>query len=133
MGISIVGSLAAHAAVLLSAASSFAQEPGPRPTVPSSSKPQIWTHASGAASSRPSTCRRRLPSRQGRAGYEVRRIDRLYNGEQVYLCAEKGNSSASCIQAPTATCEVPGRPHSHTRDPASLAWSIRNWAPIWAG
>jgi len=125
------------AAVLATASYSHGQEPGRRPEVPIVIQGDPTFDACGAngvVEGLDPSGDGFLAVRSG-PGTKYAEIDRLYNGNQVYLCAEKGKWLGIVYSKQRQDCNVTTawvttQPYT---GPCKSGWVHRNWVRLWAG
>jgi len=68
-------------------------------------------------------------------GLRYRRIDKLYNGEKIYVCGRRGDWLAIVYSRHNSGCGVTSpwvRTLPYT-GPCAVGWTHRRWIEIWAG
>lgn len=137
MHIRISNMLIMASAVMIVPTSSSAQEPGRRPQVPIVIEADLDFDACGANG----IIEGLDPGGdgflavRGGPGSKYAEIDRLFSGEQVYLCAEKGKWLGVVYSKRRRDCNV-STPWISTQPytgPCRSGWVHRNWVRLWAG
>jgi len=68
-------------------------------------------------------------------GLRYRRVDKLFNGEKVYVCGRRGDWLAIVYSRRNSGCGVTSpwvRTLPYT-GPCAVGWAHRRWIEIWAG
>lgn len=132
---------AASAAVLLASvlvtggSATAADEPGRRPEVP------VVIHADDLDPCSNGVVVGLNPAGDGflavksGPGLNYARIDKLYNGEEVYVCGSRGDWLAVVYSRRGGNCNV-NRPWTRTlpyTGPCKSGWSHRRWIDVYAG
>lgn len=137
MTIKISAACAAALASIFVASPSFAQEPGRKPEVPIIIQADPGFDACGAngvIEGLDPGGDGFLAVRSG-PGAKYRELDRLYNGEQVYLCGERGKWYGVVYSKRRQDCNVTTAwvsTQAYT-GPCKSGWVYKNWVRLWAG
>lgn len=137
MHIRILSVLMMASAWLAMPTASFAQEPGRKPQVPIIIEGNTGFDACGAngvVEGLDPAGDGFLAVRSGPGG-KYRELDRLYNGEQVYLCTERGKWLGVVYTKQRQDCNVTTswvstQPYT---GPCKSGWVHQNWVRLWAG
>ena len=116
---------------------SWGQEPGKRPKVPIviQSDPDFDACRSDGVVEGLDPSREGFLAVRGGPGTQYGEIDRLYNGEQVYLCSESGKWLGVVYSKQRQNCDVttPWISTQPYTGPCRSGWVHRNWIRLWAG
>ncbi|WP_292074693.1 integron [Mesorhizobium sp.] len=137
MTVRISAAFVAAFAAIFATTSSHSQEPGKKPQVPiviEGSTGFDACGANGAVEGLDPAGDGFLAVRSG-PGSKYAELDRLYNGEQVYLCAEKGKWLGVVYTKQRQDCNVmwPWVSTQPYTGPCKSGWVHRSWVRLWAG